>query len=83
MKSRAKLQDKVHNHFPLCSDGTLLNAHKAGLHPQKIKTENLKFRTDLPDQAMYDWLVTQYSDSGVFFWLQIAKKNSNQKHKIL
>ena len=37
----------------------LLNAHQAGHWPEKVRTEKLKFRTDLQDQVMDGWSATQ------------------------
>ena len=37
----------------------LLNAHRAAHQPRKVRTDNLKFRTDLLDRVMDDWSVTQ------------------------
>ena len=37
----------------------LLNAHRAAHDLEKVRTDNLKFRTDLRDQKMDGWSVTQ------------------------
>ena len=52
----------------------LLNAHQAAHWPRKVRTKNLKFRTDLPDQVIYGWSVTSR-------WL-FAKKNCSENLQI-
>ena len=38
----------------------LINSHCAAHQPQRVKTEKLKFRADIPDSVMCGWSVIQY-----------------------
>ena len=47
---------------------------------EKVRTENLKFRTDLRDQVMDGWSVTQWM---IVYKGRLLKKSSNQKSKLV
>ena len=44
---------------------------------EKVRTENLKFRTDLRDQVMDGWSVTKM----IVYKGKLLKKSSNRKSK--
>ena len=58
----------------------LLIAHRAAHQPLKRENRELKFRTDLWDQVMRGWLVTQYM---IVYEEILFKKSSNRKSKLV
>ena len=61
----------------------LLNASRAAqwlIDLEKVRTDYLKFRTDLQDRVMGGWSVTQYI---IVYKGRLLKKSSNRKLKLV
>ena len=70
----------LYTRVPDCKILLIIYGDLPGFYLRKVRTENLKFRTDLQDQVVDGWSVTQQM---IVYKGRLLKNSSNTKQKLV